>query len=79
MNGVMAPMCRRFTTCEEAPPCPKPAPRPPSENTKAWAKDVQARVQVMAKHKRTHCEVYGHLNPKCPCAWGVGPRITRPN
>ena len=43
-------------TYEEAPPRPKPAPRPPSENAKAWAKDVHARMQAMAKHQQTHCQ-----------------------
>ena len=70
---------RRVAACEEAPPRPKPAPRPPSENAKAWAKDVQVRVQAMATHKRTHCQDCGHPCPKCTCAWAVGPCITRPN
>ena len=35
---------RRFAAYEAR---PKPAPRPPSENAKAWAKDVQVRVHAM--------------------------------
>ena len=70
---------RRFAAYEETPLRRKPAPRPPSENAKAWAKDFQVRVQAMAKHKRTHCQDFGHPNPKCTCAWAVGPRITWPN
>ena len=37
---------RRFAVYEEALPHAKPAPRPPNENTKVWAKDVQSRMRA---------------------------------
>ena len=61
---------KRFAAYDGAPPRPKPAPRPPSENAKAWAKDVMARVQAMAKHQRTHCQGCG---PQVHLCMGCGP------
>ena len=40
---------RQCATYEEAPLCPKPAPRERSAQAKAWAKDVQAKEQAMAR------------------------------
>ena len=74
--GSFSGMCERVY--EEAPLRPKLALREPTAQAKAWAKDVQAREQAMARRNLTHCHNCGYPESKCGSELTMGPRITRP-